>query len=124
MPEKYFVLHKRDMEFEIRKKYESKMLYDKLSTFDDIEKAKECAFQNLPAILAEYLPASGECDSYIVAAEFRGKYTSSSYDGSSDWLTTYDALSCSKEGIESAIEEFAAEKRFKKIHLGLELKLY
>ena len=86
MEGKFFVLYKRDMEFEKRKQYGDRMLFDRCKTFHGPEDARQFALQNLPAVYAaafqvepEGLPAKDSDKPYVVAAEYRG---STGYGGS------------------------------------------
>jgi hypothetical protein len=131
MQEDYFVLYKRDIEYENVKKYGQKMLYDKMQKFGNYEQTSRFAVMNMPAIVARQYPLEAKKDEiknlnapYIVAAKFDGKYRHYCYDGSDDPLVTYDAVRCSENELERVIEEFASEKNFKGLNVGLEIKIF
>lgn len=126
----YFVAYHRDVETERRKNYQGRMLFDHIMEFDDLGKASNFALENLPAVLARKLPVSSEdesrikSDQYAVAGQFEGKFTHGCYDGSTDYLTTYDVVRCAKQDLEAVVDSLTVEERVKKIIVGIELSLY
>lgn len=131
MQENYFVLYKRDVGFEKRKKYGQKMLYDEMKQCGSYESAARFAAYNMPAIVARQYPLQAKKEElrdlekpYLVAAKFDGKYNHTSYDGSSDALVNFDAIRCSETDLENVIEKFVQEENFEKLFVGLELKLF
>jgi hypothetical protein len=133
MAKDYFVLTKRDMKTEKRKSYGPKMLYDRCTEFKQKENAEKYALRNLPALIAKRIlsPLTDEEKArvkdtktpYVVVAEFYGKYHHYCYDGSSDALTTFDAIRCNESQLEKIVEEFAREGA-ENIIAGVELKTF
>jgi hypothetical protein len=119
------------MVFERERGYDSKMLYDKKNNFNNYEEASRFALMNMPAVLVRQYPLQAKKEElkdlkkpYIVAAEFLGKYNHECYDGSSDALVNFDAIRCSENYLEQIIECFVSERNFKKMYVGLELKVF
>lgn len=129
MENKYFVLYKRDIPTEKQKRYQNKMLYDKIKEFPEKENALEFATLNLPSALVQRYPLNpAEVETknpetpYLIAAEFFGKY-SHYCCGEGEFIKTYDVKRCKQEDVESTIEKFAKEDRYEKALVGLELKI-
>jgi hypothetical protein len=128
----YMILYKRDFETEKSRCYEQKMLFDGYKTVQQLESAKRFALQHLPALVAKQLPLTETektqiKDSekpYLVVAECQGKYCHFYYDGSSDPLTSYDAVRCNESELEKTVEAFAQEENVQKVDVGIELKLF
>ncbi len=122
----YFVLYKRDIATEKRKKYEDRQLYDKMEYFTSEQDAKVFAFNNLPARVGQntgYAEIKSEQE-YLVAAEYFGKYESSCM-GETDYMRTIDLVTTKANGIQNTIEALVQEKHCEGIAaVGLELKLF
>ncbi|MFH0869010.1 MAG: hypothetical protein V1839_02160 [archaeon] len=125
----YFVLYKRDTKTEKEENYGDKMLYDRCKFYVSLENARKFFLSNLPAILAQAWPLTGQdkpeikesYKPYVVAAMFLGKYKSCSM-GEEESMETFDAVRCSEADLESTIERFSNEVP-KKVFVGVELKL-
>ncbi|MBI2573725.1 hypothetical protein HYV86_07705 [Candidatus Woesearchaeota archaeon] len=124
----YFVLFKRDLNGEKMEKCKGRMMYDALRTFDEKEEATAFALSNLQdtPILARNVRKANDFDpngEYIVAAYFASKYSSSSYDGSSDSVPTHEVVRTNLVGLEDVVNRIATEKP-QKVFLGIEEKLF
>ncbi len=133
----FIVLYKRDRRTEAGhegfKKYESnRMLFDKMTKFNDVSKAKEFIEEKFheSAILAKLFPLSpydilnGD-SKFLAIGTYDGKYNHYSYDGSSDSLITYDAIKCSQEDeLKRAIEKMQNEANITSIKRALELDIF
>lgn len=131
MENRYFVLFKRDIEMERQKRYKQKqrMLFDECREFPDAKKAKEFAIKNLPAVYAKQYPLDAEESQlrdpekpYVVVGKYIGKYSSYCM-GETEYMTTFDAVRCSKDAVEGIVEKLAGENNCEEVFVGLELKV-
>ena len=123
MEKDYYVFYHRDLKTEKTNKYGDKMLFDDARTFGSKEKARNFAYDNLPALVMKRIKNSAESKEYLIAARFEGKYHHYDYSGGSDALTNYDIARRSKDSLEKTVDSFA-EEGAKEIIVGIEDRLF
>ncbi len=127
MENDYFVLYKRDRDGETMKRAKGRMLYDRIKTFATEQDARAYGLSNLQdtPIVAKNVQCLGDYNpqaTYVIAAYFTAKYSSSCYDGSSDPVPTHEVVLCRQENLDALVKELAAEGP-SRLYLGIEEKL-
>lgn len=127
MKDQYFVLYKRDHGAESMGRAKGRFVYDKINEFESYESAKRFAFGHLhdTPIVAKNICYENDLHkdaSYIVAAHFPKKYSTSFYDGSHEYVPTHEVIKTKITNLDAIVQRIATEKP-DRMYLGIEQRI-